>query len=102
MVGDMKKVVKNSLLCNDNFEIPDDYQLWPMIGYNICSCYITNYVEQYNDVVMGSIASQITSPTIVYSAVYSGADQRKDQSSASLAFLREFTGERWIPRTKGQ
>ena len=37
---------------------------------------------------MGAIASQITSLTIVYSAVYSDADQRKYQSSASLAFVR--------------
>ena len=36
---------------------------------------------------MGAIASQITSLTIVYSTVYSGADQRKHQSSASLAFM---------------
>ena len=36
---------------------------------------------------MDSIASQITSLIIVYSAVYSGADQRKHQSSASLAFV---------------
>ena len=43
----------------------------------------------YNDVIMGTIASQITSLTIVYSAVYSDADQRKHQSSASLAFVRE-------------
>ena len=42
----------------------------------------------YNDVIMGTIASQITSLTIVYSAVYSDADQRKYQSSASLAFVR--------------
>ena len=34
---------------------------------------------------MGEMASQITSPTIVYSTVYSGADQIKNQSSASLA-----------------
>ena len=33
-------------------------------------------------------ASQITSLTIVYSAVNSGGDQRKHQSSASLAFVR--------------
>ena len=33
-------------------------------------------------------ASQITSLTIVYSTVYSDADQRKHQSSASLAFVR--------------
>ena len=37
---------------------------------------------------MGAIASQITSLTIVYSNVYSDADQRKHQSPASLAFVR--------------
>ena len=42
----------------------------------------------YVDVIMGAIASQITSLTIVYSIVYSDADQRKHQSSASLAFVR--------------
>ena len=36
---------------------------------------------------MGAIGSQITSLTIVYSTVYSGADQSKHQSSASLAFV---------------
>ena len=41
----------------------------------------------YNGVIMGAMASQITSLTIVYSTVYSGADQRKHQSSASLAFV---------------
>ena len=45
------------------------------------------YEDHYNDVIMGMIASQITSLTIVYSAVYSGADQRKHQSSAWLAFV---------------
>ena len=42
----------------------------------------------YHDVTMNAIASQITSLTIVYSTVYSGADQRKHQSSVSLAFVR--------------
>ena len=37
---------------------------------------------------MGAIASQITSLTIVYSTVYSDADKKKHQSSASLAFVR--------------
>ena len=37
---------------------------------------------------MGTIASQITSLTTFYSTVYSDADQRKHQSSASLAFVR--------------
>ena len=43
--------------------------------------------SHYNDVIMGSMASQITSLTIAYSAVYLGADLRKHQSSASLAFV---------------
>ena len=46
------------------------------------------YQLHYSDVIMGTIASQITSLTIVYSAVYLDAGQRKYQSSASLAFVR--------------
>ena len=42
----------------------------------------------YNDVIMTTMASQITSLTIVYWSVYSDADQRKHQSSAPLAFVR--------------
>ena len=37
---------------------------------------------------MGAVASQITNLTIVYLTVYSDADQRKHQSSTSLAFVR--------------
>ena len=42
----------------------------------------------YNDVIMNLMAYRIISIAIVYSNVYSGADQRKHQSSASLAFVR--------------
>ena len=41
----------------------------------------------YRDVIMGAMAYQNTSLAIVFSTVYSGADQRKHQSSASLAFV---------------
>ena len=47
------------------------------------------------------MASQITSLTVVYSIVYSGADQRKHQSSASLAFVWGIHRDRWI-HTNGQ
>ena len=50
--------------------------------------YLSILNNHYNDVKMGAIASQITSLTICYSIVYSGADQSKHQSSASLAFVR--------------
>ena len=54
----------------------------------------------YDDVTMTTMASQITSLTVVYSIVYSDANQRKHQSSASLAFVWGI--HRWIPRTNGQ
>ena len=52
------------------------------------------YSRHYDDVVMGAIASQITSLTIVYLTVCLDADQRKHQSSASLAFV---WGIHWGP-----
>ena len=52
----------------------------------ICGLFYSK-CKHYNDVIMGAMAYQVTSLTIVYSIVYSGADQRKHQSSASLAFV---------------
>ena len=50
---------------------------------------LSDSIVHYSDVIMSTMASQIiTSLTIVYSNVYSGADQRKHRSSASLAFVR--------------
>ena len=65
---------------------------------------LTNDIQflHYGDVIVGAIASQITSLTIVYSTVYSGADQSKHHSSASLAFVWGSHRDRWSPRTKGQ
>ena len=47
-----------------------------------------NWTKFYSDIMIGAMASQITSLTIVYSTACSGADQRKHQSSASLAFVQ--------------
>ena len=44
--------------------------------------------QHYSDVIMSMMASQITSLTTVYTSVNSGTDQRKHQSSTSLAFVR--------------
>ena len=46
-----------------------------------------------SDAMMSVVASRITGVSIVYSNVCSGADQRKHQSSASLASVREI--HRW-------
>ena len=56
----------------------------------------------YNDVIMSAMASQITSLTIVYSTVYSGADQRNFKAPRHWPSCGEFTGDQWIPRTNGQ
>ena len=41
----------------------------------------------YNDIIMNAMASQVTSLTVVYSTIYSSTDERKHQSSVSLAFV---------------
>ena len=58
-------------------------------GYSKYIYAIWYMLIHYYDVIMGAIASQITSLAIVYSTFYSDADQSKHQSSASLAFVRE-------------
>ena len=55
----------------------------------VCECGWGWWVEgHYSDVIMSTMASQITSLSIVCTTVCSGADQRKHQSSTSLAFVR--------------
>ena len=57
--------------------------------YTIWSRADVQWRKHYGDIIMGAIASQLASLTIVYSTDYSNADQRKHQSSASLAFVQE-------------
>ena len=47
-----------------------------------------NILNHYSDVTMGAMASQITGVSNFYSTVCLGADERKHQSSALLAFVR--------------
>ena len=57
--------------------------------YKVCCVrYFVRNLLHYSDVIMTTMTSQITSLTAVYSIVYSDADHRKHQSSASLAFER--------------
>ena len=51
-------------------------------------CCVPHSANYYNDVIMGATVSQISSLAIIYWTAYSGADQRKHKSSASLAFVR--------------
>ena len=56
--------------------------------------FLWSHPHHYNDVILTTMMSEITSLAIVNSTVYSCADQRKHQSSASLAFVRGI--RRWL------
>ena len=60
-----------------------------MITHKVLNLYLYFMISipHYIDVIMTTVASQITSLMVVYSTVYSFADQRKHKSSASLAFV---------------
>ena len=74
----------------------------PLMTRSIHTERIVRQQSHYIDVIMTTMASQITSLAVVYSTVYSDADQRKHQIPASLAFVCGIHRDRWIPRTKGQ
>ena len=101
------QIQSRSLQQGDNYRPFATYTL-PIIAHLFRALALHNWPHTYiseihnNDVIISAMASQNTNLTIVYSTVYSGADERKHQSSVSLAFVREFTGHRWIPRTKGK
>ena len=71
----------------------ESYQRAPLHSINdemfqMLSCF--NHIvifTTYNDVIISAMASQITNLKMIYSTVCSGVDQRKHQSSASLAFV---------------
>ena len=79
------------------FGVKKDQFVCIQLAPNICGTNMWIYHDRcrrqkhYNDVIMTTMASQITSLTVVYSIVYS--DQSKHQSSASLAFVRRI--HRW-------
>ena len=73
---------------------------WVMAG----CCQVTSYMYitqiHFSDVIMSAVVTQITGVSIVCPVVCSGANQRKHQSSVSLAFVRGI--HRWHPLAKGQ
>ena len=88
--GDIWTWLKCKVLVSLNFEQWYDYDQAPITLINTWDtpCQLVCFSAWlYTGVIMGMLASQITSFTIVHLTVYSDADQRKYQSSASLAFV---------------
>ena len=66
------------------------------------ACYTTMYVH-YDDVIVGAIASLITSLTIVYSRLFIQTQIKENiKAPRHWTLCGEFTEDRWIPRTNGQ
>ena len=73
-----------------------DYDKWLLLSMNWINGKQNNSLlwhTHYSDVIMGAMASQITSLTIVHTSVSPGADQRKHRH---WPLIGEFTDHRWI------
>ena len=81
---------QRACICSNDVLAPNKRQASMWINDGLVSGPGLNDLWPYHycDVIMSQTASQITSLTIVCLIVYSGTDQRKHQSSASLAFVR--------------
>ena len=59
--------------------------------------FIKTHAKHYGDVIMSTVASWITSLTIVYSTAYWGADQRNIKATRHWPLCEEFTGTGEFP-----
>ena len=77
------------------------YIFWMHAWLMACMANFDDITFHYSDVTMDAIASQITSLTIVYWTIHSGADQRKKiKALRHWPLCGEFNGDQWIPLTK--
>ena len=87
------------------FRIFDRFSWWIKENHLIITTMLflftetNDFVIHYPDALMSAMTSQITSPTNIYSTVYTGTGQGKHRQ---WSLWGEFTGDRWIPHTKGQ
>ena len=102
LILDYSLLDRNKLRWNLNTNTFTNIFEWNAFEHVACRPFCSG-PEHYSDVIMGSMASQITGVSIICTTVCSGTDQRKHSISATLAFVwGDFTGDRWIPHTKGQ
>ena len=78
---------------------PSQRSVIPEVCHEVILLIIVNH---YNDVTMSVMASQVTRFTIVYLTVYSMLKIKNINAPRRWPLCGEFTGDRWISRTKGQ
>ena len=74
----------SAMITTQTTYLPADASGWRVVMAMVMVMVMLNH---YSDVIMGVMASQMTSLTIVDSTVYSGTYQGNHQRSASLAFV---------------
>ena len=82
----LSMVVKGPLLAICTFSLSLQLAVPMTFKSDTQGTYIDLHTEIYSDVIMNAIETGVS---IVHSTIWSGADQRKYQSAASLAFVRE-------------
>ena len=88
------KVVRREMVNTNLFFTHPKYSRKIVNTSNVFLYFVsTACFDHYNDVIMSTMAYQITNLKIVYPTVYSITDQRKHQSSVSVVFVREI--HRW-------
>ena len=95
MNHDWLHLVCNTLLMHSFIIHPESLSC--ILGICIKSIIFINSLwtfSHYSDVIMGTMASQIISLTIVYSTVCSGPDQRNSKAPHHWLLWGEFTGDR--------
>ena len=95
MIYKRESILVNIKVTNTTQASSTATMLW--CGFNIHTPLIMD-LTHYSDIIMSTMTSQITSLTIVYSTVYSRAENIKALHHWPL--WGEFTGDQWIPRTK--
>ena len=103
---------KTIIICNMHMAITASNSLTLPISSRVTSLRLSKScpsvseatLKHYSDVTMSAMASQITSVSTVCSAQPLVQVQIKENMKASRHWplCREFIGDRWIPRTKGQ
>ena len=95
----LKKIASRSRVNTRPWSIFTVEWIWQsLLAWNLCG----PSLPHYNDVIMGTIASPITSLTIVYSTFVQMQIKENIKAPRHWPLCGEFTGDRWIPRTNGQ
>ena len=94
--------VSGDIFVGKKYQLNAEVNLPQLVVLPVSTLNAPGPIYHYIDVIIGAMTSQITSLTIVNSTV--GQTQIKENIKAPRhrPLFREFTGDRWIPRTNGQ